>query len=96
MARRDPREARALGLWSAGWLFALLLAGVLWVGDLRVQWPVLAVPVLWALVAVRPRRRRGPRRPDPLDGWPPPVGVPPTRELPTSRPLPRPPESRWR
>ncbi len=57
MPRRDPREARALGLWTAGWLFALLLAGLLWIGDLRVQWPVLAVPVLWALVALRPRRR---------------------------------------
>ena len=24
------------------------------------QWPVLAVPLLWALVALRPRRRRAP------------------------------------
>jgi hypothetical protein len=56
--RRDPRQARALGLWTAAWLFGLLLAGLLWVGNLSVQWPVLVVPVLWALVALRPR---GPR-----------------------------------
>ena len=57
MARRDPRSARLLGLWTAGWLFALLLGGLLWLGDLSLQWPVLGVPVLWALVALRPRRR---------------------------------------
>ena len=45
-----------LGLWTAGWLGGLLLAGLLWVGDLSLQWPVLLVPVVWALVAVRPRR----------------------------------------
>ncbi len=109
MPRRDPREARLLGLWTAGWLFALLLAGLVWIGDLRVQWPVLAVPVLWALAALRPRRHR-PRYDsrydsrhdsgyDDLDGWPPPDHAPgwppPTRELPASRPLPRPPDSRW-
>ena len=55
MGRRDPREARILGLWTATWLGALLLAGLLWLGDLSLQWPVLAVPVLWALVAMRPR-----------------------------------------
>ena len=54
----DPREARTLGLWTAAWLAALLLAGLLWLGDLSLQWPVLGVPVLWALVALRPRRRR--------------------------------------
>jgi hypothetical protein len=86
--RRDPREARALGLWTAGWLFALLLAGLLWIGDLGVQWPVRAVPVLWALVALRPRRR-DPGRSAP--SW----ELPPTREMPASRPLPRPPDSRW-
>ena len=48
-----------LGLWTATWLFALLLGGLLWLGDPSLQWPVLLVPVLWALVAVRPRR--GPR-----------------------------------
>ncbi|HLM06521.1 MAG TPA: hypothetical protein VK402_15180 [Blastococcus sp.] len=54
---RDPREARTLGLWTAAWLGGLLLVGLLWVGDLSLQWPVLLVPVLWALVALRPRRR---------------------------------------
>jgi len=45
-----------LGLWTAAWLGVFLLAGLLWLGDLSVQWPVLAVPLVWALVAVRPRR----------------------------------------
>jgi hypothetical protein len=58
MARRDPREARALGLWSASWLAVLLVAGLVRLGDLTVQWPVLIVPVLWALVALRPRSQR--------------------------------------
>jgi hypothetical protein len=66
---RDPRVARVLGLWTATWLGVLLLAGLLWVGDLSVQWPVLAVPVLWALCALRPRRPRGPSPVEP----PPPV-----------------------
>jgi hypothetical protein len=57
MGRRDPREARLLGLWTAAWLAVLLLVGLLWLGDLSLQWPVLIVPVLWALVAARPRRR---------------------------------------
>jgi hypothetical protein len=61
MVRRDPREARVLGLWTAAWLAVLLVAGLLWLGDLSLQWPVLAVPVLWALFALRPRR--GSRRP---------------------------------
>jgi hypothetical protein len=62
MTRHDPREARTLGLWTATWLGALLLGGLLWLGDLSLQWPVLLVPVLWALVALRPRggRRHGP------------------------------------
>ena len=59
MRRRDPRQARTLGLWTAAWLAVLLVAGLLWLGDLSVQWPVLAVPVVWALVAVRPRRPWG-------------------------------------
>lgn len=63
--RRDPRSARLLGLWTAGWLFVLLLAGVLRLGDLSLQWPVLLVPVLWALVALRPRRRAARE----YDGW---------------------------
>ena len=58
MARRDPREARVLGLWTAAWLAALLLAGLLWLGNLSLQWPVLLVPLVWALVALR---RRDPR-----------------------------------
>ena len=62
---RDPREARTLGLWTSSWLALLLLAGLLWVGNLSVQWPVMAVPLLWALVALRPRRRDR-RRPR---GW---------------------------
>jgi fatty acid desaturase len=60
---RDPRTARLLGLWTAVWLGVLLFAGLLWVGDLSLQWPVLVVPVVWALVALRPR---GPRAP--VDG----------------------------
>ncbi len=62
MSRPDPREARTLGLWTAAWLGGLLLAGVLRLGDLSLQWPVLLIPVLWAIVALRPRggrRRRG-------------------------------------
>jgi hypothetical protein len=71
MSRRAPRQARALGLWTATWLGGLLLAGLLWVGDLSVQWPVLLVPVLWALVALRPGRTRHDD-----DGWQP---IPPDR-----------------
>lgn len=69
MGRRDPREARFLGLWSAGWLGVLLLAGLLWLGDLSLQWPVLAVPLLWALVAARPRGSRTGRRDDVDPGY---------------------------
>ena len=47
-----------LGLWTAAWVGVLLLAGLLRLGDLSLQWPVLLVPVLWALVALRPRGRR--------------------------------------
>jgi hypothetical protein len=87
--RRPPGEARLLGLWTAGWLGVLLLAGLLWIGDLAVQWPVLLVPVGWALVAVRPRRRAV-READPRD-WPH-TGrepFPPTREAPTLPRVPR-------
>jgi hypothetical protein len=56
VARRTARQKRLLGLWTAGWLAVLLLAGLLWVGDLSVQWPVLLVPLVWALIAARPRR----------------------------------------
>ena len=65
MARRDRAEARTLGLWTAAWLAVLLVAGLLWLGDLSVQWPVLLVPLLWAVIALRPRRvprYRGDRR----------------------------------
>ena len=63
MSRRDAREARTLGLWTASWLGVLLLAGLLWLGDLSVQWPVLLVPLLWGLIALRPRGSRA-ARPD--------------------------------
>ncbi|MGY1720878.1 hypothetical protein ACI8AG_17720 [Blastococcus sp. SYSU DS0552] len=56
MAARSPAQARFLGLWTAGWLALLLVAGMLRFGDPAVQWPVLVVPALWALVALRPRR----------------------------------------
>jgi hypothetical protein len=64
---RDPRAARVLGLWTAAWLAALLLGGLLWLGDLSLQWPVLGVPLLWGLWALRPRRRRT----DEDDDWEP-------------------------
>ncbi|WP_199580119.1 hypothetical protein [Blastococcus sp. TBT05-19] len=44
-------------MWSAGWLALLLVLGMLRFGDPAVQWPVLLVPALWALIALRPRRR---------------------------------------
>jgi hypothetical protein len=81
MASRDPRWARLLGLWTAAWLFALLLAGLLWVGDLSLQWPVLLVPVLWALVAARPRRASRP----PVAPWSPPGRRTDTVERPALR-----------
>jgi hypothetical protein len=60
VVRRSPREARVLGLWTAGWLAAVLLIGMAWVGNWAVEWPVLLVPVGWALVVlVRGRGRRG-------------------------------------
>jgi hypothetical protein len=56
MGRRTARQRRVLGLWTAGWLAVLLIAGLLWIGDLSVQWPLLLVPLVWALIAARPRR----------------------------------------
>mgnify|MGYP007080541624 CR=1 FL=1 len=70
MSRRDPQRARVLGLWTAGWLAVFLVAGMLWLGEPSVQWPVLAVPLLWALVAARPRRRAADDRyGDEPDSW---------------------------
>src|SRR3954454_24284704 len=72
MTRHDPREARTLGLWTAAWLGAFLFGGLLWLGDLSLQWPVLVVPVLWALVALRPRRRFAEDEDDDWEPIPPP------------------------
>ncbi|MFQ1000292.1 hypothetical protein [Modestobacter sp. SSW1-42] len=58
MTRGTAGERRTLGLWTAGWLLLFLVAGLLWVGDLSLEWPVLLVPVAWALVALRPRQER--------------------------------------
>jgi hypothetical protein len=80
MSRRDPRAARALGLWTASWLAVLLLAGLLRLGDLSVQWPVLLVPLLWALVAARPRRSERDR----VRGW---EDLPATRTDTVERPF---------
>jgi hypothetical protein len=74
MARRDPRAARTLGLWTSSWLAVLLVAGLLWLGDLSVQWPVLLVPLVWALVALRPRAHRGDRRAVDREHWQAPRG----------------------
>ncbi len=71
MSRRDPHRARVLGLWTAGWLAAFLLAGMFRLGEPTVQWPVLAVPLLWALVALRPRRPTGDDMYDDSAPWPP-------------------------
>jgi hypothetical protein len=56
--RSSPARARFLGLWTAGWLATLLVVGMVRFGDPGLQWPVLLVPALWALVALRPRRGR--------------------------------------
>jgi hypothetical protein len=73
VARRGPQVPRFLGVWTAVWLAVFLVAGLLWLGDLSLQWPVLLVPVLWALVALRPRRRArdaaGDRPRDRPRGW---------------------------
>jgi hypothetical protein len=56
MSPRPAAERRALGLWTASCLAVLLAVGVTRLGDWSLQWPVLAVPLIWALVALRPRR----------------------------------------
>ncbi|NYJ06306.1 hypothetical protein [Petropleomorpha daqingensis] len=94
---RTPQQSRFVGLWTASWLFVFLLGLLLWVGDLRVQWPALLVPVVWALVAwVRGRRRAVRRPPEDDDVWPPEDDdvppaprQPPTRELPWLPEVPR-------
>ena len=61
MGARSPARARFLGLWTAGWLALLLVLAMVRFGDPALQWPVLVVPALWALVALRPRRSAGVR-----------------------------------
>jgi hypothetical protein len=88
VVRRDPRSARLLGLWTAAWLAALLLGGLLWLGDISLQWPVLAVPVLWAAWALRPRRRNSADPgdyDDDEDDWEPIPRMPPGRPPPGER-----------
>jgi hypothetical protein len=70
MSRRPAAEQRALGLWTAGCLAVLLALGVTGLGDWSLQWPVMGVPVLWALVALRPRRGARRRRDEPDDDPP--------------------------
>ena len=96
MARHDPGEARTLGLWTAAWLGGLLLGGLLWLGDLSLQWPVLIVPVLWALVALRPRGGRRPQAVDPRRDADPRGGLRYRTDT-VERPALRPPDRRdWR
>jgi hypothetical protein len=40
-----------LRLWTAACLAVLLVLGITWLGDWSLQWPVLLVPLLWALSA---------------------------------------------
>ena len=54
--RHTPQEKRVLGLWTATCLLVLLVVGLLWVGDIALQWPVLLVPVVWFGIALRKRR----------------------------------------
>ena len=70
MTRRPAAARRALGLWTAGCLAVLLSLGVTRLGDWSLQWPVLLVPLAWALVALWPRRSAGRRREDPEDDVP--------------------------
>ena len=56
MSPRPAAERRALGLWTAGCLAVLLCLGITRLGEWSLQWPVLLVPIVWALVALRPRQ----------------------------------------
>ncbi len=58
MSRRSAAERRALGLFTAVSLAVLLSLGLTWRGDWSVQWPVLLVPLVWALAAVLSSRER--------------------------------------
>jgi hypothetical protein len=69
MSRRPAAERRLLGLWTAGCLAVSLGVGLTVLGDWSLQWPVMAVPALWALVALRPRGGER-RRPEPEDDVP--------------------------
>ncbi|MDK3257385.1 hypothetical protein [Blastococcus capsensis] len=69
MRARSPARARFLGLWTAGWLALLLVLGMVRFGDPALQWPVLLVPLLWALVALRARRPARSRRRATEDEW---------------------------
>jgi hypothetical protein len=96
VTRRTPRQKRFLGLWTAAWLAGLLLTGLLVAGDIRVQWPVFAVPLVWALVAVRPRRGGYGRaaEDDDLDDVPGFWDDPPAHRPAATRPPPSAPSSR--
>ncbi len=67
MSRRPVAERRVLGLWTACCLAVLLSLGITRLGDWSLQWPVLLVPLFWALVALRPRRGARRRSADPED-----------------------------
>ena len=58
MSRRPAADRRLLRLWTAACLAVLLVLGIARLGDWSLQWPVLLVPVAWALSAglVRPDR----------------------------------------
>ncbi len=58
MSRRSAAERRTLGLFTAVCLAVLLSLGLTWLGDWSVQWPVLLVPLVWALAAVAAGRER--------------------------------------
>ncbi len=56
--RRPAAERRALGLWTACCLAVLLSLGVTWLGTWALQWPLLLVPLAWALVVLLASRQR--------------------------------------